>query len=46
MSTNDIHNMIATAMAGDGDRLLDVCAALLIRIAELEARVSRLEKPP
>lgn len=43
MSTNDIHDMISTAMAGDGDRLLDICMALLDQIKELNAKVARLE---
>lgn len=44
MKEIDIHDMIATAMAGDGDRLLDICAALLVEIKDLRARVARLEK--
>lgn len=43
MTTNDIHDMISNAMVGDGDRVLDICMALLDQIKELKARVARLE---
>lgn len=44
MTTDDIHDLIANSDVGDGDRLLDICMALLDQIRELQTRVKRLEQ--
>jgi hypothetical protein len=33
-SLDEIHDMIATAHVGDGDRLLDICQALLEQLRD------------
>ena len=36
-SLDEIHNMIATAQVGDGDRLLDICQALLEQLRSVKS---------
>lgn len=40
---DDIHDMIATAQAGDGDRLLDICQALLEQLRKVSRQVEVLD---
>lgn len=42
-SLDEIHDMIATAQVGDGDKLLDVCQALLERLRDAERRIEVLD---
>jgi hypothetical protein len=39
---NEIHDMIQTAQAGDGDRLLDICQALLERLTDAHRMIQVL----
>jgi hypothetical protein len=39
---DEIHDMIQTAFPGDGDRLLDICQALLERLRDAEQRIEVL----
>ena len=36
-SLDEIHDMIATAQVGDGDRLLDICQALLEQLRSVKS---------
>lgn len=38
---NEIHDMIQTAQAGDGDRLLDICQALLEQLSDAHRRLAK-----
>lgn len=42
-SFDDIHDMIATAYPGDGDRMLDICQALLENLRNLSRQVEVLD---
>ena len=41
---NEIHDMIQTAQAGDGDRLLDICQALLEQLSEAHRKIEVLRE--
>jgi hypothetical protein len=43
-SLDEIHDMIATAQVGDGDKLLDICQALVERMRAIEAALLDLDK--
>lgn len=42
-SFDDIHDMIATAQAGDGNRLLDICQSLLDQLRKIDRQVEVLD---
>lgn len=41
---DEIHDMIATAQVGDGDKVLDICQALVERMRAIEAALTDLDK--
>lgn len=43
-SLDEIHDMIQTAQAGDGDRLLDICQAMLEHLKAHEHAVDVLSE--
>lgn len=43
-SLDDIHRMIITADAGDGDRLLDILGAILEQIRILDQKIEAVAK--
>jgi hypothetical protein len=43
-SLDEIHDMIATAQLGDGDRVLDICQALLEQIRDLRRSADHFEQ--
>lgn len=40
---SNIQDQIATAQVGDGDRLLDICTAIVEVLKELNSRIGDLE---
>lgn len=42
-SLDEIHDMIATAEVGDGDKVLDICQALLEHVRKVSRRVEILD---
>lgn len=44
MARDTTDDLIQTAQAGDGDRLLDICLELLKRIQTLEHKIAQMER--